>query len=82
MLLNGTCKKWFGERGFGFLQVEGQADVFVHARQVERAGIMTGLTVGERFEFELGESRDGKTEATNIRKIDGGSDNRPPRYGE
>ena len=81
-MLTGTVKKYFSERGFGFLQVEGQADVFVHARMLERAGIVSGLTVGERFEFELGESRDGKTEATNLRKIDGGSDNRPPRYGE
>lgn len=82
-MIYGTVKKWFGERGFGFLcRDDGQNDVFVHARMLERAGIMTGLTVGERLEFELGESRDGKTEAVNLRKIDGASDNRPPRYGD
>jgi CspA family cold shock protein len=68
-MLIGTVKIWFAEKGFGFIKRDdAQPDAFVHARQLERAGI-DELEPGERLQFELAPSRDGKLEAVGIRRL-------------
>ena len=57
------------ERGFGFIAPDlGGKDVFVHARQIEKAGLDV-LEVGDRVSYELGTSRDGRTEAIDIELV-------------
>lgn len=60
--------KWFNPtKGFGFIQPEsGQADVFVHISDVQRAG-MDALTEGQRIGFDVARGQNGKSSATNLK---------------
>lgn len=45
--------KWFdGKKGFGFIEVEGDQDVFVHYSAISGSGFKT-LEEGEEVEFEI-----------------------------
>ena len=60
---NGTVK-WFNQRkGFGFIEREGQDDLFVHKTDVQGF-----LNEGDKVEFEIGEGQKGPN-ATNVKKI-------------
>ncbi len=63
--------KWFNPtKGFGFIVPdEGGNDVFVHASTVERAGLHS-LNEGQKVEYELVPSRDGKFAAENLVVLD------------
>ena len=63
--------KWFNPtKGFGFIEPdEGGKDAFVHISAVERAGL-PGLREGQKVEFELVPSRDGRQAADNIVALD------------
>ncbi len=63
--------KFFNEaRGFGFIEPEdGSKDAFVHISAVERAGL-TGLTEGQRVEYELQEGKGGKSSAEDLKLLD------------
>jgi cold shock CspA family protein len=53
--------KWFdAKKGFGFITPDlGPRDVFVHISALSAAGIME-LSPGDRLEFELAQSGDGR----------------------
>ncbi len=60
--------KWFnGEKGFGFISVEGEEDVFVHFSAIQGEGYKT-LEEGERVEFEVTEGERGP-QAANVTKL-------------
>ena len=60
--------KWFNPtKGYGFIEQEGNKDVFLHVSALEEAGIDT-LQEGETISFEIGENK-GKENAINIKKI-------------
>ena len=60
--------KWFNPaKGYGFIENEGNKDVFLHVSALEEAGIST-LKEGEEIEFEIGENK-GKENAINIKKL-------------
>jgi CspA family cold shock protein len=62
----GVVKFFDSHRGFGFIQPEGGgADVFVHISAVERAG-MSGLSDGQRLNFEIEKDKRGRNSATNL----------------
>ena len=65
-MATGTVK-WFNPaKGYGFIEPEdGSKDAFVHISAVERAGL-SGLTDGQKLEFELVSGRDGKMAAENL----------------
>ncbi|MFZ2841759.1 MAG: cold-shock protein, partial [Trichococcus flocculiformis] len=45
--------KWFnGEKGFGFIEVDGKDDVFVHFSAIQGEGFKT-LEEGQDVEFEI-----------------------------
>ncbi|WP_078409918.1 cold-shock protein [Priestia abyssalis] len=60
--------KWFnGEKGFGFIEVEGGEDVFVHFSAIQSEGFKT-LDEGQEVEFDVEQGQRGP-QATNVRKI-------------
>jgi len=60
--------KWFNEvKGFGFIVPDdGTTDIFVHISAIQRSGITT-LQEGQRLEYELVTTRDGRNSAQNLR---------------
>jgi len=61
--------KWFNqEKGYGFIEVEGQKDVFVHYSAIQQEGFKT-LKEGDKVEFDVVEGQKGP-QAANVAKID------------
>jgi CspA family cold shock protein len=65
--MQGTVKFFNNEKGFGFIEREGGADVFVHHTNIAGTGYKS-LEEGQRVEFEIGPGRKGD-EAQNVRAI-------------
>ncbi|WP_035294394.1 MULTISPECIES: cold-shock protein [Clostridiaceae] len=60
--------KWFNkEKGFGFLSVEGENDVFVHFSAIQGDGFKS-LEEGQEVEFEVVEGQKGP-QASNVVKL-------------
>ncbi|ABK62555.1 MULTISPECIES: cold-shock protein [Clostridium] len=60
--------KWFNaEKGFGFISVEGEDDVFVHFSAIQGEGFKT-LEEGQKVEFEVTEGARGP-QAANVVKL-------------
>ena len=60
--------KWFnGEKGFGFIEVEGGDDVFVHFSAIQGDGFKT-LEEGQDVEFDIVEGNRG-AQAANVVKL-------------
>jgi cold shock protein len=61
--------KWFSqEKGYGFIEQEGGADVFVHHSVIQGSGFKT-LNEGERVEFDVIEEPKG-LKAQNVTRLD------------
>ncbi|MDM5357444.1 cold-shock protein CspD [Peribacillus sp. RS7] len=59
--------KWFNaEKGFGFIEVEGQDDVFVHFSAIQGDGFKT-LEEGQEVSFEIEQGARGP-QAANVQK--------------
>lgn len=57
--------KWFNqEKGYGFIEVEGDKDVFVHYSAIQQEGFKT-LKEGDTVEFEVVEGQKGP-QASNV----------------
>ena len=55
---SGTVK-WFNDsKGFGFIEVEGGGDVFVHHSSIQMEGFKS-LAEGQRVEFEVVQGQKG-----------------------
>ncbi|MGZ0049467.1 cold-shock protein [Brevibacillus gelatini] len=52
MQVIGTVKWFNAEKGYGFIQVEGGDDVFVHYSAIQGEGFKT-LEEGQRVEFNI-----------------------------
>ncbi len=63
--------KWFDPaRGYGFIGPDvGNVDVFVHISAVAEAGLSV-LTEGQKVEYEVVSTPDGKTAAGNLKLVD------------
>jgi CspA family cold shock protein len=64
----GTVKWFNSEKGYGFIESEQGADVFVHYSAIQADGFRT-LEEGDRVEFEVKAGRDGRTQAEEVRKV-------------
>ncbi len=63
----GTVKWFSAEKGYGFIEVEGEKDVFVHYSQIQEDGFKT-LEDGQEVEFEVVEGSRGP-QANNVVKL-------------
>ena len=63
----GTVKWFNAEKGYGFIEREGAADVFVHFSNIQGDGYKS-LDEGQRVEFDVAPGRKGE-EAQNVRPI-------------
>lgn len=67
MATKGTVKWFNSEKGFGFIEVPGENDVFVHFSAIQTDGFKT-LEEGQSVEFEIVEGQRGP-QAENVVKI-------------
>ncbi|AWB44143.1 cold shock domain-containing protein [Paenibacillus polymyxa] len=65
--MKGTVKWFNAEKGYGFIQVEGGEDVFVHFSAIQGEGFKT-LEEGQEVEFEITEGNRGP-QAANVIKL-------------
>ncbi|MEO3945274.1 cold-shock protein [Gorillibacterium sp. CAU 1737] len=63
----GTVKWFNAEKGFGFIEVEGKEDVFVHFSAILGDGFKS-LDEGQRVEFEVVQGNRG-LQAANVVKL-------------
>jgi cold shock protein len=63
----GTVKFFNDQKGFGFISIDGEEDLFVHFSNIVGSGRRT-LVDGQEVEFELGEGRKGP-EAVDVKAI-------------
>jgi cold shock protein len=64
---NGVVKWFNAEKGYGFIQVEGGDDVFVHYSAIQEEGFKS-LEEGQSVEFEVVEGDRGP-QAANVTKL-------------
>ncbi|WP_028784442.1 cold-shock protein [Thalassobacillus devorans] len=65
-MVEGTVKWFNAEKGFGFIEVEGQDDVFVHFSAIQGEGFKT-LEEGQTVTFDIEEGQRGP-QAANVQK--------------
>jgi CspA family cold shock protein len=66
--MQGTVKWFSKDKGFGFIQREGESDVFVHHTAIEGTGFRT-LEEGEKVEFDVVEDPKG-LKAQNVVRVE------------
>ncbi|MBM7716418.1 cold-shock protein CspD [Siminovitchia sp. FSL H7-0308] len=64
---NGKVKWFNNEKGYGFIEVEGGDDVFVHFTAIQGEGFKT-LEEGQEVSFEIVEGNRGP-QAANVNKV-------------
>lgn len=68
-MTKGIVKKFDSEKGYGFITPDdGSKDVFVHFTAIDHEGYRE-LKKGDKVEFSIGEGRDGRPEAKNVKTI-------------
>ena len=67
VMKQGTVKWFNAEKGFGFIEVEGENDVFVHFSAINQEGYKS-LEEGQAVEFEVVEGDRGP-QAANVAKL-------------
>lgn len=65
--MKGTVKWFNAEKGYGFIQVEGGDDVFVHFSAIQGEGFKT-LDEGQEVEFDITQGNRGP-QAANVVKL-------------
>lgn len=61
--------KWFNdEKGFGFISVEGEDDVFVHYSAIKEEGKRKNLDQGQEVKFDVVDGPKG-LQASNVQKV-------------
>jgi cold shock protein len=65
-MAQGTVKWFNGDRGYGFIAVEGGQDVFVHFSAI--TGGDRGLQEGQKVEFDITQGQKGP-QAENVKVI-------------
>lgn len=66
--MKGTVKFFDGVKGWGFIKDEDENDVFVHYSNIIMDG-RKSLNQNDIVEFEVGEGKDGRTQAVNVKVL-------------
>ena len=66
-MANGVVKWFSDKKGFGFIEQEGERDIFVHYSSIDMPGFKT-LSEGDRVSFDVEESDRGPV-AKNVSKV-------------
>ena len=66
--MKGTVKFFDGVKGWGFITDESENDVFVHYSSIQMEG-RKSLNQNDVVEFEIGEGKDGRTQAVNVKVV-------------
>ena len=64
----GTVKWFNAEKGFGFIEVEGEKDVFVHSKAILSNSGRRDLDEGDTVQFDVEQGAKG-LQAANVQKI-------------
>ena len=62
---NGTIRRLM-ERGYGFIKTEQGEDLFFHRNELQGVDYYS-LREGQEVEFEVGQGRDGRSQAVKVR---------------
>lgn len=63
-MITGTVKWFNADKGYGFIAVDGEDDVFVHITAVQDSGMT--LTEDMKISFEKQQGKNGKYSAVNL----------------
>ena len=66
--MKGKVKFFDGTKGWGFITDESGNDVFVHYSSIQMEGSKS-LNQNDVVEFEIGEDKDGRTQAVNVKVV-------------
>ena len=66
--MEGTITKWVNKKGYGFIGVEGQKDVFVHHSDIKMDGFVN-LKLGQKVKFDI-EASDRGLRSKNVELIE------------
>ena len=67
-MIDGVVKWLNATKGYGFIEVDGQDDVFVHITAVEASGIQ--IAENSKVSFEKEQGKNGKYSAVNLQLRD------------
>ena len=68
---HGVCKWFNAQKAYGFISLpEGGMDIFVHANQLRKSGILRCLLEGEKLKFHIATGDKGQY-ATDISVVEG-----------
>ena len=67
-MIDGVVKWFNATKGYGFIEVEGQDDVFVHITAVEASGIQ--IAENSKVSLEKEQGKNGKYSAVNLQLRD------------
>ena len=56
--MEGTVIKWINKKGYGFIGVDGQKDIFVHYSDIKKEGFIS-LKIGQKVRFDEEETDKG-----------------------
>ena len=62
----GTIKRLVPDRGYGFIQTAEERDLFFHRSELQGVDY-DSLRGGQQVEFEVGQDRNGRPQATRVR---------------
>ena len=65
-MVKGTIRRLITDKGFGFLKTEDEKDLFFHRSNLEGVEY-SSLREGQEVEYEVGQGRDGRSEAVKVR---------------
>lgn len=64
----GTVKWFNSEKGYGFISVEGEKDVFVHFSAIQEDSARKNLEEGQKVQFDVEDGARGP-QASNVTKL-------------